>query len=259
MMDERLKAFERLLNIMDDLREKCPWDKKQTFESLRKLTIEETFELSDAIHDKNLEEIKKEVGDLFLHLVFYSKLGSEANAFTITDVLNGICDKLIFRHPHIYGDAVADDAEVVKRNWEKIKLAEGNTSVLGGVPRTLPAMNKAQRIQDKVKGVGFDWDNKEQVWDKVLEEIAELKAVEGKDAVETEKELGDVFFSIINYSRFLNIDPEAALEKTNRKFIHRFQELERLIARDRKDITEMSLEQMDEYWEQAKINLVTNE
>ncbi len=259
MMDERLKAFERLLDIMDDLREKCPWDKKQTFESLRKLTIEETFELSDAIYDNDLDEIKKEVGDVFLHLVFYAKLGSEVNAFTITDVLNGICDKLIFRHPHIYGDAVADDAEAVKRNWEKIKLSEGNKSVLGGVPRSLPSMNKAQRIQDKVKGVGFDWDNKEQVWEKVLEEIDELKAVEGKDAVETEKELGDVFFSLINYSRFLNIDPEAALEKTNRKFIQRFQELEQQIKADGKDITEMNLEQLDKYWVQAKKKLATNE
>ncbi len=259
MMDERLKAFERLLDIMDDLREKCPWDKKQTFESLRKLTIEETFELSDAIHDNNLDEVQKEVGDLFLHLVFYSKLGSEANAFTITDVLNGICDKLIFRHPHIYGNEVADDAEAVKRNWEKIKLSEGNKSVLGGVPRSLPSMNKAQRIQDKVRGVGFDWDNKEQVWEKVLEEIDELKAVEGKDTVETEKELGDVFFSLINYSRFLNVDPEAALEKTNRKFIQRFQELEQQIKADGKNITEMNLEQLDKYWVQAKKKLATNE
>lgn len=258
MTDERLIAFQRLLDIMDDLREKCPWDRKQTFESLRKLTIEETYELSDAIIEQDLEEIKKEVGDIFLHLVFYSKLGEEANAFTVTDVLNGICEKLIFRHPHIYGDAQADDDEAVKRNWEKIKLAEGNKSVLGGVPKSLPAMNKAQRIQDKVKGVGFDWENKEQVWEKVLEEIDELKAVEGKDAQETEKELGDVFFSLVNYARFLNVDPEAALEKTNRKFIDRFQLLEKLIKEDQKDITELNIDALDYYWEKAKKILSIN-
>lgn len=255
MTDERLIAFERLLTIMNDLREKCPWDKKQTFETLRKLTIEETYELSDAIHDNDLEEIKKELGDLFLHLVFYAKLGSEIGAFNVTDVLNSVCDKLIIRHPHIYGNVQADDEETVKRNWEKIKLEQGNKSVLGGVPKGLPSMNKAQRIQEKVRGVGFDWDNKEQVWEKVEEEIQELKAVEGKDQLETEKELGDVFFSLINYSRFLSIDPEAALEKTNQKFILRFQELERLIQQDKKDITVLNLSEMDGYWEKAKQNL----
>lgn len=252
MSDERLIAFERLLTIMDDLREKCPWDKKQTFETLRKLTIEETYELSDAIHDQDLDEIKKELGDLFLHLVFYSKLGSEINAFNVTDVLNAVCDKLIIRHPHIYGDVQADDEETVKKNWEKIKLEQGNKSVLGGVPKSLPAMNKAQRIQEKVRGVGFDWENKEQVWEKVEEELQELKEVVDQDNTETEKELGDVFFSLINYARFLNIDPEAALEKTNRKFISRFQELERLIQLDKKNITEMNLTEMDTYWEKAK-------
>lgn len=252
MNDPRLDAFKRLLDIMDDLREKCPWDKKQTFESLRKLTIEETFELSDAIHEQDLEEIKKELGDLFLHLVFYSKLGSEVKAFDVTDVLNGVCDKLIHRHPHIYGDVKAEDEEEVKRNWEKIKLSEGNKSVLGGVPKSLPAMNKAQRIQEKVKGVGFDWDNKNQVWAKVEEEIREFKEVENTDSKEAEKELGDIFFSLINYARFMNIDPEAALEKTNRKFIARFQELERLITADGKVITELNLAEMDTYWEKVK-------
>jgi XTP/dITP diphosphohydrolase len=252
MQDKRLIAFERLLTIMDELREKCPWDKKQTFETLRKLTIEETYELSDAIHNQDLEEIKKELGDLFLHLVFYSKLGNEVNAFDVTDVLNTVCDKLIERHPHIYGNVQVDDEEAVKRNWEKIKLEQGNKSVLGGVPTSLPSMNKAQRIQEKVRGVGFDWENKEQVWGKVEEEINELKEVEGKNEVETEKELGDVFFSLINYARFLNIDPEAALEKTNRKFIARFQKLEVLIKEDNKDITTMKLEEMDTYWEKAK-------
>ncbi len=252
MIDNRLIAFERLLNIMDDLREKCPWDKKQTFETLRKLTIEETYELSDAIHDNDLEEIKKELGDLFLHLVFYSKLGSEVQAFDVADVLNGVCEKLIIRHPHIYGDVKAEDDEAVKRNWEKIKLTEGNKSVLGGVPKSLPAMNKAQRIQEKVKGVGFDWDDKTQVWAKVEEEIAEFKAVENTNSEEAEKELGDIFFSLINYARFLGIDPETALEKTNRKFIDRFQLLETLIKADKKDITELNLNEMDVYWERAK-------
>lgn len=256
--DPRLVAFRRLLDIMDDLREKCPWDKKQTFESLRKLTIEETFELSDAIHEQDLEEIKKELGDLFLHLVFYSKLGSEVKAFDVTDVLNSVCDKLIRRHPHIYGDVKAEDEEEVKRNWEKIKLSEGNKSVLGGVPKSLPAMNKAQRIQEKVKGVGFDWDDKSQVWAKVEEEIREFKEVENTDSEEAEKELGDVFFSLINYARFMDIDPEAALEKTNRKFIARFQELERLIIADGKAITALNLTEMDVYWERVKKDLNTH-
>lgn len=255
MADERLVAFKRLLDIMDDLREKCPWDRKQTFESLRKLTIEETYELSDAIHDQDLEEIKKELGDIFLHLVFYSKLGSEVNAFDVTDVLNGVCEKLIHRHPHIYGDVEADTEEEVKRNWEKIKLAEGNKSVLGGVPKSLPSMNKAQRIQEKVKGVGFDWDDKSQVWEKFEEEIQELKEAEQLSVEEAEMELGDVFFSLINYARFLNIDPEAALEKTNRKFISRFQLMEEFIKQDKKVITDLKLDALDVYWEKAKAEL----
>lgn len=255
MADERLVAFKRLLDIMDDLREKCPWDRKQTFESLRKLTIEETYELSDAIHDQDLEEIKKELGDIFLHLVFYSKLGSEVNAFDVTDVLNGVCEKLIHRHPHIYGDVEADTEEEVKRNWEKIKLAEGNKSVLGGVPKSLPSMNKAQRIQEKVKGVGFDWDDKSQVWEKFEEEIQELKEAEQLSVEEAEMELGDVFFSLINYARFLNIDPEAALEKTNRKFISRFQLMEEFIKQDNKVITDLKLDALDVYWEKAKAEL----
>jgi len=253
--DKRLLAFKRLLDIMDELREKCPWDKKQTFASLRKQTIEEVFELSEAIYDENKEEIRKELGDLFLHLVFYSKLGSEEKTFDVTDVLNGICEKLIFRHPHIYGDVKAETAEEVASNWEQIKLKEkGNDSVLRGVPRSLPAMNKAERIQSKVKGVGFDWENKAEVWAKVEEEIAEFKEVEEINRVEAEKELGDVFFSLINYARFLDINPEEALEKTNRKFIHRFQEMERQINSENKQISEMKLDELDKYWEKAKLN-----
>lgn len=252
-MDERLLAFQRLLNIMDDLREKCPWDKKQTFETLRPLTIEETYELADAILDKDMKSIQGELGDLFLHLVFYSKLGSETGDFSVTEVLNGICEKLIYRHPHIYGDTVARTEEEVKANWEQLKLKEGKKSVLEGVPRSLPALVKAARIQEKVRGVGFDWDNKDQVWEKVQEEIQELnEAVETKDQSEIENEFGDVLFSLINYARFIHINPENALERTNKKFINRFQWMEAHIQADSKEMNKMSLVELDEYWNQAK-------
>jgi XTP/dITP diphosphohydrolase len=255
-MDERLKAFERLLNIMDDLREKCPWDKKQTFESLRPLTIEETYELADAILDKDLNGIKGELGDLFLHLVFYSILGSETGDFNVSDVLNAICEKLIFRHPHIYGDVVANTEDEVKANWEKLKLKEGKKSVLEGVPKSLPALVKAARIQEKVRGVGFDWDNKDQVWAKVQEEIGELnEAVDEKNPEEIENEFGDVLFSLINYARFIDINPENALERTNKKFISRFQWMENQINSDQKVMSNMNLEELDAYWNKAKLAL----
>lgn len=254
-MDPRLEAFHRLLDIMDDLREKCPWDRKQTMQSLRHLTIEETYELADAILDDDLPQIKGELGDLMLHLVFYSKIASEQEAFTITEVLHGICDKLVHRHPHIYGDVEAQTEEEVKANWEKLKLKEGKKSVLEGVPRSLPAMVKASRIQDKVKGLGFDWDHKEQVWEKVQEELGELKeAVDHKEITDQEEELGDVLFSVINYARFVKIDPETALERTNKKFIKRFQWMERKTKEEGKDLSEMSLEEMDVYWEASKSN-----
>lgn len=251
-MDQRLVAFERLLDIMDKLREKCPWDKKQTLESLRHLTIEETYELADAILDNDLDELKGEIGDLMLHMVFYSKIGSEKGAFDITDVLNGICDKLVHRHPHIYGDVKADDEETVKKNWEKLKLKEGKTSVLEGVPRSLPALVKAGRIQDKVKGIGFDWDNRSQVLDKVREEIDELEVEVKSNSDKIEEEFGDVLFSMINYARFININPETALERTNKKFIKRFQHMEKSIKEDDKSFDEMNLEEMDLYWNKAK-------
>lgn len=251
-MDKRLKAFERLLDIMDDLREKCPWDKKQTLESLRHLTIEETYELADAILDNDLNELKGEIGDLMLHMVFYSKIASEQNAFDITDVLNGICDKLVHRHPHIYGDVVADDEEAVKANWEKLKLKEGKTSVLQGVPKSLPSLVKAARIQEKVKGIGFDWDEEEQVLAKVHEELAELKVEVDNKTDRVEEEFGDVLFSMINYARFIGVNPETALERTNRKFIKRFQQMEKLLKEENKQFEDMNLEQMDVYWERAK-------
>jgi XTP/dITP diphosphohydrolase len=251
-MKQEAEAFVRLLNIMDDLRAKCPWDMKQTMQSLRHLTIEETYELTDAIHDNDLEEVKKELGDLMLHLVFYAKIGSETNSFDITDVLNGICEKLIHRHPHIYGDTKVANEEEVKANWEKLKLKEGKKSVLEGVPRALPALVKAIRIQDKARGVGFDWDNKEQVWDKVNEEIQEFKAEADKKSDKMEDEFGDVLFSLINYGRFLNLNPEDALEKTNKKFIKRFQFLETESAKEGKKMGEMTLEEMDVYWNKAK-------
>ncbi len=252
--DPRLKAFERLLNIMDELRKGCPWDKEQTMESLRHLTIEETYELSDAILSNDLDEIKKEVGDLMLHLVFYSKIGSEKNAFDITDVLNGISEKLIHRHPHIYGDIKVVDAEEVKNNWEKLKLQEGKKSVLEGVPKSMPPLVKAFRIQEKVKGVGFDWERPEQVWEKVEEELGELKSEVDSGAVKDkiEGEFGDLLFSLVNYARFININPEDALEKTNRKFIKRFQFLEQAALKNQKALKDMSLAEMDVFWEQAK-------
>lgn len=252
-MDPRLQAFERLLNVMDDLREKCPWDREQTMESLRQLTIEETYELADAILDNNLEEVKKELGDLFLHLVFYSKIGSEKKAFDVSDVLNGICDKLIHRHPHIYGDVKADTPEKVKQNWEKIKLKEGKKSVLEGVPKSLPALVKAARVQEKVAGVGFDWDHINQVWDKVKEELEELQvevAAGNKDKMESE--FGDVLFALINYARFIDVQPENALARTNQKFISRFQWMEDAIKKDEKEMHGMSLEELDIYWNESK-------
>ena len=249
----QLVAFNRLLDIMDDLREKCPWDKKQTLESLRHLTIEETYELGDAILDNDLPEIKKELGDLLLHIVFYAKIGSEKNAFDIGDVSNSICDKLIDRHPHIYGDVVVEDEEEVKRNWEKLKLKEGRKSVLEGVPKSLPALVKASRIQDKVKGVGFDWEESHQVWDKVQEELEEFQVeVKAGNQEKMEAEFGDVLFSMINYARFLKINPEDALERTNKKFIKRFMYLESKASELGKDLSNMSLAEMDVFWEEAK-------
>ena len=252
-MDVRLQAFERLLNIMDELRANCPWDKKQTLESLRYLSIEEMYELSDAILDKDMKEVKNELGDIMLHLVFYAKIASEINQFDITDVLNGICNKLVHRHPHIYGDVEATSEIEVKQNWEKLKLKEGKKSVLEGVPRSLPAMVKAVRIQEKVRGIGFDWDDSEQVWEKVYEELEELKTeVLAGDKIKTEQEFGDLLFSLINYSRFLEINPEDALERTNKKFIQRFQQMETVLKEEGKDFSDMALSEMDVYWEQAK-------
>jgi XTP/dITP diphosphohydrolase len=254
-MDERLIAFERLLNIMDDLREKCPWDKKQTFETLRPLTIEETYELTDAITTNDLSSLKGEIGDLFLHLVFYCKIGSEQNAFDVTSVLNAVCDKLVYRHPHIYSDTIAETEEEVKANWEKLKLKEGKKSVLEGVPSALPALVKASRIQEKVKGIGFEWSNKEDVWAKVLEEIEEFKAEEALQSPEMEEEFGDVLFSLVNYARFNNINPENALAKTNEKFKKRFQLMENLIENEALELSNMTLNEMDVYWEKAKLQL----
>lgn len=257
---EQLLAFDRLLNIMDDLRAKCPWDKKQTLESLRHLTIEETYELSDAIVENDLPEIRKELGDIILHIVFYAKIASETNAFDITDVLNGICDKLIVRHPHIYGEVKADTEEQVKQNWEQIKLKEGNgkKSVLGGVPQSLPALVKAMRIQEKARGAGFDWEEKQQVWEKVEEEMQEFKAhfnAEDNTLIDREKaeaEFGDLLFSLVNYARFIDINPETALERTNKKFIKRFNYLESQSRADGKQLHQMTLAEMDEYWNEAK-------
>ena len=252
-MKDRLIAFDRLINIMDELREKCPWDKKQTMESLRYLTIEELYELSDAILDGNMDDIKKELGDILLHIVFYAKIASEKNKFNITDVINGICEKLIYRHPHIYGDKKVKDEFEVKRNWEKLKMKEGKNSVLEGVPNSLPAIVKSYRIQEKVRGIGFDWDNTDQVWGKVKEEIIELKEeVKNGDLDKIESEFGDVLFALINYSRFIGINPENALEKTNKRFINRFQIMERLIKSKNLDLSEMKLKEMDEFWEKAK-------
>ncbi len=251
-------AFERLLTIMNTLREQCPWDRKQTMESLRHLTIEETYELSDAILEGDMDEIKKEIGDIMLHLVFYARIGSEKNAFNITEVLNGICDKLVNRHPHIYGDVTVRDETDVKRNWEQIKLKEGNRSVLAGVPASLPALVKASRIQEKARGVGFDWEEKSQVWEKVEEEMQEFRNefnVTGDQEINRERaedEFGDLLFSLINYGRFIDINAEDALEKTNRKFIKRFQYLEGKASELGKSLKEMTLAEMDVFWNEAK-------
>jgi MazG family protein len=254
-MEEKVEAFRKLLQIMDELRAKCPWDQKQTLESLRYLTIEETYELSDSILEKDMESIKKELGDLMLHMVFYSQIASETGAFHIGDVLNNINSKLIHRHPHIFGDVKVTDAKNVRDNWEKIKLQEkGNQSVLSGVPNSLPALIKAYRIQEKASGVGFDWDNAEQVWEKVLEELNELREVveDVGSPMRKEDELGDLLFAIINYARFIEVNPEDALERTNRKFIQRFQYLEEKAKKSEKPLNEMTLEEMDVFWVEAK-------
>jgi MazG family protein len=251
-MNEKLVAFDRLLTIMDELREKCPWDKKQTMQSLRHLTIEETYELTDAIIENDLSEVKKELGDVMLHLVFYAKIASETNDFDIADVINSICEKLIHRHPHIYGDVEVADEEEVKANWEKLKLKEGKKSVLEGVPKGLPAMVKAIRIQDKARGIGFDWENAAQVWDKVKEEIEEFKVELDNKSDKMEDEFGDLLFSLINYGRFLDLNPEDALEKTNKKFIKRFQYMEAETKKEGKELSDMSLTEMDVYWNKAK-------
>ncbi len=253
-IEAKKEAFERILIIMDELREQCPWDRKQTMESLRHLTIEETYELADAILEGDMPEIKKELGDLLLHIVFYAKIASETNEFDIADVIHSLCEKLIVRHPHIYGDVKVQDEQQVKENWEKIKLKEGKKSVLEGVPKSLPALIKATRIQDKARGVGFDWDNREQVWEKVNEELNELKSEvdSGADQSEIEQEFGDVLFSIINYARFIGVDPEMALERTNKKFIRRFKYLESETKSKGLSLDKMSLEEMDLYWEEAK-------
>ena len=251
--EEQLKAFDRLLTIMEELREQCPWDRKQTFESLRHLTIEETYELADAILDKDLPEIRKELGDLLLHIVFYAKIGSETKDFDIADVINGICEKLVSRHPHIYGDIDVKDEEEVKRNWEQLKLREGKKSVLEGVPVSLPALVKASRIQDKVAGVGFDWEEPRQVFEKLQEELGELQhEIDENNLEKIEEEFGDVFFSMVNYARFLDVNPEDALERTNKKFIRRFQYLEEQASKQKRNLKDMSLSEMNEIWEKAK-------
>ena len=253
-MDKRLEAFEKLLDIMDELRAKCPWDKKQTLESLRHLTIEETYELADAIILKDSNEIRNELGDLLLHIVFYAKIGSENNDFDITEVIEGINKKLVQRHPHIFSDVIANTDEDVKRNWEKIKLHEGSKSVLSGVPVSLPSIVKAYRIQDKARGVGFDWENPQQVWDKVTEEMNELRdEVESGAGIEKiEDEFGDLLFALINYSRFINVNPDTALERTNKKFIYRFNYLEEQAKKAGKSLHDMTLKEMDVYWNEAK-------
>jgi XTP/dITP diphosphohydrolase len=251
--EQQLQAFGRLLDIMDELRAKCPWDQKQTFQSLRHLTIEETYELGDAILENNFDEIKKELGDVLLHIVFYSKIGSETNSFDIADVANAISEKLIHRHPHIYSDVKVENEEEVKQNWEKLKLKEGKKSVLEGVPQGLPAMVKANRIQDKVAGIGFDWEKPEQVWEKVQEELVELNAeIEKGNTDKIEAEFGDVLFSMINYARFIKVNPENALERTNKKFINRFQYLEREAKKVNKSLHDMTLDEMDVFWNESK-------
>jgi len=252
-MREKLKAFERLLNIMDELREKCPWDRKQTIESLRQLTIEETYEMAEAIAENNITDIKKELGDILLHIVFYSRIASENKDFDITDVINSLCDKLIFRHPHVFGDVQVKDDQEVKNNWESLKIKEGNRSVLAGVPKTLPPLAKALRIQDKVRSVGFDWDEPRQIWEKVKEEISELQAeLDLQDMAKMESEFGDVLFSLVNAARLYNIDPEMALERTNKKFIKRFNYLEEQTIKKGKSLQDMSLDEMNVFWEKAK-------
>jgi XTP/dITP diphosphohydrolase len=256
-MKEKSQAFERLLIIMDELREQCPWDKKQTIESLRTLTIEETYELSEAILSGDLQEIKKEIGDILLHIVFYSKIASETKDFDIADVINSLCDKLINRHPHIYGDTKVKNVEEVLKNWEEIKIKEGNKSVLGGVPASLPSLIKAQRMQEKVAGVGFDWENINQVWDKIKEELQELEAetsqaLENQNKENIEEEFGDLLFAMVNYARWLKINPEDALAKTNKKFIRRFQFIEEKAKEKNKKLQEMTLQEMDSFWEEAK-------
>lgn len=247
------ESFLRLVKIMDELREKCPWDRKQTIQTLRQLTIEETYELTDAIADNNWKDIKEELGDLLLHIVFYSKIGAEQGQFSIPDMINGVCEKLIARHPHIYGDVKVDDEEDVKRNWEKLKMKEGKTSVLSGVPKGLPSMVKAIRIQEKAKQVGFEWENKEQVFEKIEEEISELKEVIQTNEIDKiEDELGDVFFSLVNYARFLQIDADNALERTNQKFIRRFTQMEQEAMSEGKQLVHMSLEEMDGIWNRIK-------
>ena len=254
--EEKLRAFERILDILDELRKKCPWDRKQTLQSLRHLTLEEVYELSDSLLEENMEEIKKEIGDVFLHLIFYAKIASEKGVFDIADVLNALCEKLIFRHPHIYGDVIAEDEEAVKQNWEKLKLKEGNQSVLEGVPNSLPSMVKAFRIQDKVKGLGFDFPNPEEAWKKVEEELKEFQAeIEIGSREKQESELGDVFFSLVNYARILGINADTALERTNLKFISRFKKMEHLAKERNLNLSEMSLDEMDNLWTESKLKI----
>lgn len=252
-MQQYEEAFGKLVKVMDDLREKCPWDKKQTIQTLRQMTLEETYELTDAITDENWVEIKEELGDLLLHILFYSKIGSEQDRFTITDVINNITKKLVDRHPHIYGDVIVQDEEDVKKNWEKLKLKEGKTSVLSGVPKALPALIKAMRLQEKAKQVGFEWDNKDQVWEKVEEELQELKeAILTKDSKKIEEEVGDVIFSMVNFARFLNVDAENALEITNKKFVSRFTKMEQKAMGIGKNLNDMTLSEMDAIWNEIK-------
>ena len=254
--EEKLRAFERILDILDEFREKCPWDRKQTLQSLRHLTLEEVYELSDSLLEENMEEIKKEIGDVFLHLIFYAKIASEKGVFDIADVLNALCEKLIFRHPHIYGDVIAEDEEAVKQNWEKLKLKEGNQSVLEGVPNGLPPMIKAFGIQNKVKGVGFDFPNPEEAWKKVEEELQEFRMEINKGNKEAQEvELGDVFFSLINYARILGINADTALERTNLKFISRFKKMEHLVKERNLNLSEMSLDEMDNLWTESKLKI----
>tara|TARA_B100001758_G_C18248360_1_gene524437 strand:+ start:151 stop:930 length:780 start_codon:yes stop_codon:yes gene_type:complete len=258
-MERKINSFVRLIKIMDELREKCPWDKKQTMKSLRYLTIEELYELSDAILDDNTKEIKNELGDILMHIIFYSKIASETNDFDIADVIDGVCDKLVHRHPHIYGNVEVKNEKEVKKNWERLKMKEGKKSVLEGVPNSLPAIVKSFRIQEKVRGIGFDWDNRNQVWDKVIEEMEELKLeIENGNQDKIESEFGDLLFSLTNYARFISVNPEDALEKTNKRFISRFQIMEDLIKNENLSLDQMNLDQMDIYWNKAKEIYNTN-